>query len=95
MFRSAQIKITLLNVNSSILSLSILFFISFTKKKQTNKQIERTLVGTPQQLWPITVGQDTNKKNKNFYFLNIYNIIIIIIVYTWAKGLQNSCGHVW
>ena len=41
MFSSAQIKITLLNVNSSILSLSILFFISFAKKnKQTNKQRE-------------------------------------------------------
>ena len=64
MFSSAQIKITLLNVNSSILSLSILFFISFAKKKQTNKQTERTLAGTPQQLWPITAGPDTNKKNK-------------------------------
>ena len=63
MFRSAQIKITLLNVNSSILSLSVLFFISFAKKKQTNKQTERTLAGTPQQLWPITAGPDTNKKN--------------------------------
>ena len=63
MFKSAQIKITLLNVNSSILSLSILFFISFAKK-QTNKQTERTLAGTPQQLWPITAGPDTNKKNK-------------------------------
>ena len=25
-------------------------------KKQANKQIKRTLVGTPQQLWPITAG---------------------------------------
>ena len=44
-------------------------FISFAKKnkkkhKQTNKQTERTLAGTPQQLWPITLGQDTNKKIK-------------------------------
>ena len=31
------------------------YFISFAKKK-TNKQTERTLAGTPQQLWPITVG---------------------------------------
>ena len=37
------------------------FFISFAKKK-TNKQTERTLGGTPQQLWPITAGPDTNKK---------------------------------
>ena len=41
------------------------YFISFAKKKQTNKktdrQTERTLAGTPQQLWPITAGPDTNK----------------------------------
>ena len=30
------------------------------KKTQTNRQTERTLAGTPQQLWPITVGPDTN-----------------------------------
>ena len=29
---------------------------------KTNKQTERTLAGTPQQLWPITAGPDTNKK---------------------------------
>ena len=27
-----------------------------------NKQTERTLAGTPQQLWPITAGPDTNLK---------------------------------
>ena len=26
--------------------------------KQTNKQTERTLAGTPQQLWPITAGPE-------------------------------------
>ena len=41
------------------------FFISLAKKKQTDRQTERTLAGTPQQLWPITAGPDTNKKNKN------------------------------
>ena len=40
------------------------YFISFAKNKQTNKQTERTLAGTPQQLWPITVGPETNKKIK-------------------------------
>ena len=45
----------------------VLFFVFFffvllasPKKKQT----ERTLAGTPQQLWPITAGPDTNTKNK-------------------------------
>ena len=43
-------------------SMIILFyFISFAKK-QTNKQTERALVGTPQQLWPITAGPDTKNK---------------------------------
>ena len=32
------------------------------KKTQTNRQTERTLAGTPQQLWPITAGPDTNLK---------------------------------
>ena len=41
----------------------LFYFISFAKKK--NKQTEKTLAGTPQQLWPITAGPDTNKKNKN------------------------------
>ena len=41
----------------------LFYFISFAQKnKQTNKQTERTLAGTPQQLWPITAGPDTNKK---------------------------------
>ena len=43
-------------------SMIILFyFISFAKK-QTNKETERALVGTPQQLWPITAGPDTKNK---------------------------------
>ena len=64
MFRSAQIKITLLNVNSSILSLSILFFISFAKKKP-NKQTERKNIGRDTATAVAnnnTVGPDTNKK---------------------------------
>ena len=44
-----------------MLPLVLFYFISFAKK-QTNKQTERALVGTPQQLWPITAGPDTNKK---------------------------------
>ena len=56
--------------NLDISGIFYFFFISFAKKtkkkhKQTNKQTERTLAGTPQQLWPITAGPDTNKKNKN------------------------------
>ena len=46
-----------------MLPLVLFYFISFAKK-QTNRQTERTLAGTPQQLWPITAGPDT-KKNKN------------------------------
>ena len=30
------------------------------KKKQTNNQTDRTLAGTLQKLWPITVGLDLN-----------------------------------
>ena len=37
------------------------------KYKQTNKQTERTLAGTPQQLWPITAGPDTNKKGQDLF----------------------------
>ena len=36
------------------------FFLLLASPK--NKQTERTLAGTPQQLWPITAGPDTNKK---------------------------------
>ena len=41
-----------------------LFFIYYLSQKntKTKKQTERTLAGTPQQLWPITAGPDTNKK---------------------------------
>ena len=53
------------------MSLNILFyFISFAQKKnlkKTKEQTERTLAGTPQQLWPITAGPDTNKKIETFY----------------------------
>ena len=53
--------------NLDISGIFYFFFISFAQKKkhkQTNKQTERTLAGTPQQLWPITLGQDTNEKIK-------------------------------
>ena len=52
----------------SIITIILFYFISFAKKKtnkQTSKQTERTLTGTPQQLWPITAGPDTNKKNNS------------------------------
>ena len=43
--------------NIIILFLFLFFFTSFAKKnKQTKRQTERTLAGTPQQLWPITAG---------------------------------------
>ena len=42
----------------------LFYFINFAPKKQTNKQTERTLARTPQQLWPITMGPETNKKIK-------------------------------
>ena len=54
----------------SEIQIFLVFFIIFyqlrqkKKHKQTNKQTERTLAGTPRQLWPITLGQDTNKKIK-------------------------------
>ena len=45
---------------------NIFYFILFASpkktNKQTNRQTERTLAGTPQQLWPITAGLHTNKK---------------------------------
>ena len=45
--------------------LNLFYFSRFAKKiKQTNKQKERKLAGTPQQLWPITAGPDTNLKKK-------------------------------
>ena len=57
--------------NLDISGILLFYFISFAKKKkQTNKQTERTLAGTPQQLWPVTVGLDTNWikkiKTRNF-----------------------------
>ena len=41
------------------------FFILLASPKKTNKQTERTLAGTPQQLLPITAGPDTKKKTRN------------------------------
>ena len=38
-----------------ILHIYLLLLLASPKKK-TNKQTERTLAGTPQQLWPITAG---------------------------------------
>ena len=42
----------------------LLLLLLASPKKQTNKRTERTLAGTPQQLWPITAGPDTKKKRK-------------------------------
>ena len=39
-----------------------ILFYQLQTNKQTDRQTERTLAGTPQQLWPITAGPDTNKK---------------------------------
>ena len=51
--------------NLDISAILLFYLINFAPpKKQTNKQTERTLAGTPQQLWPITVGPETNKKIK-------------------------------
>ena len=44
------------------------FLLASPQKEQTNKQnkkTERTLTGTPQQLWPFTAGPDTNEKTRN------------------------------
>ena len=43
------------------------FLLASPKKEQTNKQnkqTEGTLTGTPQQLWPITAGPDTNHERQ-------------------------------
>ena len=41
-----------------------LFYKLHQKNKQTNKQTERTLAGTPQQMWPITADLDAKKSKK-------------------------------
>ena len=53
--------------NVDISGILLFYFILLdSPKKQTNKQTERTLAGTPQQLWLVTVSLDTKKKkNKN------------------------------
>ena len=38
------------------------FLLASPKKKQTDRQTERTLAETPQQLWPITAGRILIKK---------------------------------
>ena len=48
---STQIKAFIINFLVKFILPGILLA---SPKKQTNKQIERTLVGTPQQLWPTT-----------------------------------------
>ena len=57
--------------NLDISGVLLFYFINFAplpppkkKQQQTNKKTERTFSGTPQQLWPITVGPDTNEKIK-------------------------------
>ena len=53
---------TLLMLEERALCLFILLASPKKKtNKQTNKQTERTLAGTPQQLWPITAGLSGRK----------------------------------
>ena len=47
-----------------VLFFVFVFFVLLAAPKK--KQTERTLAGTPQQLWPITAGPDTNKKRKKY-----------------------------
>ena len=47
-----------------VLFFVFVFFVLLASPKK--KKTERTLAGTPQQLWPITAGPDTNKKNKKY-----------------------------
>ena len=49
-------------------ALCLFTLLASPKKTNTNKQIERTLAWTPQQLWPITAGLSGRK-----YFDNHHN----------------------
>ena len=53
-----------------ILHIYLLLLLASPKKK-TNKQTERTLAGTPQQLWPITAGSHGLWQSFQFLSLNI------------------------
>ena len=45
-------------------SFYLFFILLASPKKKRNKQTERTLAGTPQELWPITAGPDTSERKK-------------------------------
>ena len=49
-------------------ALCLFILLASPKKTNTNKQTERTLAWTPQQLWPITAGLSGRK-----YFDNHHN----------------------
>ena len=66
---------TLLMLEERALCLFIL--LASPKKKQTNKQTERTLAGTPQQLWPAGLSERKyfdNHNNKKDRFKNDFLI---------------------
>ena len=69
------IIIIIIHLYSAFLFLFYFFyFISFAQKKK-NKQTEKTLAGTPQQLWPITAGSLIDPKHFTFckYLENKYS----------------------
>ena len=55
-----NVKVGLVSLNENrLLPRGLFYFILLASpktNKQTNRQIERTLTGTPQQLWPVTAG---------------------------------------
>ena len=65
----------------------LFYFILLASPKKANKQTERTLAGTPQQLWSITAGPDTNKKNKKREIPVLKNTVI-----QEKLQLQFGCG---
>ena len=78
---------TLLMLEERALCLFILLASPKKKNKQTNKQTERTLAGTPQQLWPITAGLSgrkyfDNHNNKKDRFKNDFLSLKHLEMYT-------------
>ena len=67
----------------------LFYFISLASpKKQTNRQTERTLAGTPQQLWPITAGPEISVANITWRKNQVTDIMSIIkkeqVYYHWS-----------
>ena len=66
---------------------ALCLFTLLPSPKKTNKQTERTLAGTPQQLWPITVGLSgrkyfDNHNNKKDWFKNDFLSLQRLEMYT-------------